>query len=230
MPFGPKTALLFGGFGMGGTPIFFWFFLLQNSQYMLQKSSANLADAIAHTVEGLGYEFVELERLPRGLMRVTIDTDKDGGISTDDCELVSDQLTAMFTVEGIDFARLEVASPGLDRALKRVKDWKRFTQVPVHVELFEPLHAEGFPEAGRRKLDGRIVAVEGPAGAEQVRFSYEELQIDRTPTAAARRLQQLRKKGLKPETAAPIEVVFALADVDRAHLIPQLDFKGRKQQ
>lgn len=197
---------------------------------MLQKSSATVAEVIAHAVQGLGYEFIELERLPRGLLRVTIDTEEKGGISTDDCELVSDQLTAMFAVEGIDFERLEVASPGLDRSLKRVKDWKRFIGVPVHVELYEPLHAEGFPQAGRRKLDGRIVSVAGDAGSEMVRFSYEELHIDRTPSAAARRLQQLRKKGVKQEAQAPIEVEFPLADVDRAHLIPQLDFKGRKQQ
>ena len=87
-----------------------------------------------------------------------------------DCELVSDQITHLFTVEGVDYDRLEVSSPGVERSLKRIKDWKRFVGQPAHVELFEPLHAEGFPEAGRRKFDGRILGVDGPDGDETIRL------------------------------------------------------------
>lgn len=49
--------------------------------------SAQLFEMIDTTVEGLGYELVDVERLARGLIRVTID--KEGGISLDDCERVS---------------------------------------------------------------------------------------------------------------------------------------------
>ena len=40
---------------------------------------------------------------------------KEGGITVDDCETVSDQITHLFTVEGVDYERLEVSSPGVDR-------------------------------------------------------------------------------------------------------------------
>lgn len=190
------------------------------------KSTAEIIGIIEETVQGLGYEFVEFERLPRGLMRVTIDTQAEGGISLDDCEKVSDQLTHLFTVEGFDYERLEVASPGVERALKRVRDFARFVGRPAHVELYEPLHAEGFPEAGRRKLDGRILAVEGEAGAEMIRFSFEEIEVARTPSQAAR--AKSAGKAKKP-AAAPVEVTFAFNDVDRANLIAQLDFRGKQK-
>ena len=63
----------------------------------------DLSEAIAHTVEGMGYEFVELERLPGSMLRVTIDTEQEGGISVNDCEAVSNQLTALFAAEDVDY-------------------------------------------------------------------------------------------------------------------------------
>ena len=129
-----------------------------------------LTELVERTVEGLGYEFVELERLARGLVRVTIDTTNEGGITLDDCERVSDQLTHLFTVENVPYERLEVSSPGVERPLKRARDWERFAGELAYVELYAPLAAVGFPEAGRRKLEGRIVGIDGEAGSEVVTF------------------------------------------------------------
>ena len=201
------------------------FFLFHSFFERMPKSTSEIIDIIESTVEGLGYEFVEFERLPRGLMRVTIDRPADGGVTVDDCEVVSDQITHLFTVEGVDYERLEVASPGVERPLKRVRDWSRFTGELAHVELYEPMHAEGFPEAGRRKLDGRILGVEGEEGAEVIRFSFEEVEVARTPSQAAR----ARTQKVKKAKAEPIVVLFAFNDVDRANLIAQLDFKGKQK-
>ena len=85
----------------------------------MNSSSGALSALVEKTVEGLGYEFVDCERLARGLVRVTIDTTAEGGISLEDCERVSDQLTHLFTVEDIAYDRLEVSSPGVERPLKR---------------------------------------------------------------------------------------------------------------
>ena len=169
----------------------------------------------------MGYEFVELERLARGLVRVTIDTTAEGGISLEDCERVSDQLTHLFTVEDVPYERLEVSSPGVERPLKRARDWERFTGELAHVELFAPLKAEGFPEAGRRKLEGRIVGIEGESGAEVVTFDFFEVDIARTPGMAA-----LRNRKKKTVEAAPVRISFPLSDVDRANLLAELNFKG----
>jgi hypothetical protein len=84
-----------------------------------------LLDLIETTVTGLGYELVEFETSPRArLLRVFIDrpeaaqTDKSG-ISVEDCAAVSSQLSRVFMVENVDYDRLEVSSPGLDRRWSR---------------------------------------------------------------------------------------------------------------
>ena len=83
------------------------------------------------------------------------------------------------------------------------------------------MKAEGFPEAGRRKLEGRIVSIEGEYGAERITFDYFEVEIPRTPRQAA-----LRARKKTTAESAPVRVSFALGDVERAHLIRALNFKG----
>jgi ribosome maturation factor RimP len=102
------------------------------------------------TVSGLGYELVDMERSGRGMLRVLID--KPEGISVDDCQVVSNQLTRLFMVENVDYERLEVSSPGLDRPLKKEADFVRFTGEKVQLKLRMPL-------AGRKNFVGMITGV-----------------------------------------------------------------------
>jgi ribosome maturation factor RimP len=102
------------------------------------------------TVAGLGYELVDLERSGRGLLRVFID--KPEGISVDDCQLVSNQLTRLFMVENVDYERLEVSSPGLDRPLKKEADFSRFAGEKVQLRLRMPME-------GRKNFTGMIAGV-----------------------------------------------------------------------
>jgi ribosome maturation factor RimP len=99
------------------------------------------------TVSGLGYELVDLERSGRGMLRVFID--KPEGISVDDCQVVSNQLTRLFLVENVDYDRLEVSSPGLDRPIKKEADFVRFAGEKVQLRLRMPL-------AGRKNFVGVI--------------------------------------------------------------------------
>jgi ribosome maturation factor RimP len=90
-----------------------------------------LFDLIATTVGGLGYELVDIERAERGILRVYIDfpaaaADEKGPISVEDCATVSHQLSHVFTVENVDYERLEVSSPGLDRPVRTLADFERF--------------------------------------------------------------------------------------------------------
>jgi ribosome maturation factor RimP len=125
---------------------------------------------IAATVEGLGYELVEVERSARGrLLRVFIDNiapaprqGKRGAgamITVEDCEKVSRQLTYAMTVEDIDYDRLEVSSPGLDRPLNKAADFRRFEGQEIIVKLRAPLGgAHGVRKnfsAIARYLDGK---------------------------------------------------------------------------
>ena len=102
------------------------------------------------TVNGLGYELVDFERSGRGVLRVFID--KPGGISLDDCQTVSNQLTRLFPVENVAYDRLEVSSPGLDRPLKKEADFARFAGEKVQLKLRMPM-------AGRKNFAGIIGGV-----------------------------------------------------------------------
>ena len=102
------------------------------------------------TVNGLGYELVDVERAGRGMLRVFID--KPEGITVDDCQTVSNQLTRLFLVENVDYDRLEVSSPGLDRPLKKEADFVRFAGQKAQLKLRMPM-------AGRKNFAGVIGAV-----------------------------------------------------------------------
>ncbi len=102
-------------------------------------------EAIERTVVGLHYELVDVERAARGLLRVTIDRlpghaypVESEFVIVEDCELVTRQLQYSLEVDGVDYARLEVSSPGLDRPLKREADFARFAGHAISVTLKEP--------------------------------------------------------------------------------------------
>ncbi|WP_283744103.1 ribosome maturation factor RimP [Sideroxydans sp. CL21] len=102
------------------------------------------------TLAGMGYELVDLEVSGRGLTRVFMD--KPDGISVEDCERVSNQLVRLFTVEGVDYERLEVSSPGLDRVVKKDSDFVRFAGQKVQIKVRMPM-------AGRKNFVGNIGGV-----------------------------------------------------------------------
>ena len=120
------------------------------------------------TVTGLGYELVEFQRSAKGaLLRVFID--KPGGISVDDCAKVSQHLTRFLAVEGVNYDRLEVSSPGLDRLLRQERDFVRFIGHKARVKMRLPVEGQrNFigvlreTGAGRVQLevDGRVVSLE----------------------------------------------------------------------
>jgi ribosome maturation factor RimP len=94
----------------------------------------DLDELLESTLAGLGYELVDLERSPRGkLLRVFID--KPDGVSVDDCVTVSNHLSRLLAVENVDYDRLEVSSPGLDRPLKKSADFIRFAGESVKLRL-----------------------------------------------------------------------------------------------
>jgi ribosome maturation factor RimP len=116
--------------------------------------------AVHGTVTGLGYDLVDAQRSAGGLLRVFIDTLPDSGagpgpqarfITVEDCEKVTRQLQHVLEVEGCDYQRLEVSSPGLDRPLKKAADYERFVGSQVELTLKLALK-------GRKKYSGELRA------------------------------------------------------------------------
>lgn len=114
----------------------------------------HLYSIVEQAVTGLGFELVDIESSPRGrLLRVFIDKPADDkGISIDDCATVSNHLTRLFAVENIDYDRLEVSSPGLDRPLKKQSDFERFVGEQAQIRVRVPV-------AGQRNFTGVLGAV-----------------------------------------------------------------------
>lgn len=95
----------------------------------------------------MGYELVDLQVSNRGgLLRLFID--KPGGIGLEDCAAVSRQLSRVLEVEGVEYDRLEVSSPGLDRPLRKAQDFARFAGQKADVRMRTP------DASGRRRFVG----------------------------------------------------------------------------
>jgi ribosome maturation factor RimP len=157
---------------------------------------------IQRTVVGLGYELVDVERVGRGLLRVTIDripgqayaTGESEFVLVEDCERVTRQLQYALEVEGVDYARLEVSSPGLDRPLKSESDYARFAGLRVDIVLKLPFD-------GRKHFQGELG---GAPGAWTLTFGDPG----------------------NPK-APPQQLGFTFDEVREARLVPVLNFKGR---
>jgi len=122
----------------------------------------DLQQLVEKTLGGLGYELVDLERSAKGrLLRVFID--KPGGITLDDCGAVSNHLSRVLTVEDVDYDRLEISSPGLDRPLRKESDFVRFARQRARVKVRVPIEGQrNFVGVLRQAGAGRVeLEVEG---------------------------------------------------------------------
>ena len=109
---------------------------------------SELAVMIEPVLDSMGYELVDVEFGAGGLLRIVIDI--VGGVrhvQVEDCEKVSHQLGRLFMVEEVDYDRLEVSSPGLDRPLKKPSDFVRFAGEKVTLRMRQPID-------GRRHFTG----------------------------------------------------------------------------
>lgn len=113
----------------------------------------DLQALLEKTLPGLGYELVDLNIGNRGrLLQVFID--KPGGITIDDCTMVSNHLSRLLAVDlDYDYDRLEVSSPGLDRPLRTAAAFERFRGEKAQLKLRIPVE-------GQRKFVGVLGSVQ----------------------------------------------------------------------
>lgn len=188
-----------------------------------------LQDIVAQIVSGLGYDLVEIDRSAGGLLRITIDlpwvqaaegdAQVEQFITVEDCEKVTRQLQFALEVDGVDYRRLEVSSPGIDRPLRHVADFERFAGQVVDVTLKAAIGAAatGQVSASRKKFRGtleRTVDAQGQVG----------WQIVWSDAPEAKPGQRISKKRVAP----PLQALgFALEELREARLAPIVSFKGR---
>lgn len=125
-------------------------------------SGSDLEMMIRPVVESMGLELVGLEHLPQGrrsVLRLYIDvpedSDREGGVTIDDCGRVSHQVSGVLDVEDPIRGQyaLEVSSPGLDRPLFRAADYQRFVGRVAKLRMAVPVE-------GQRRFEGVIVSAD----------------------------------------------------------------------
>jgi ribosome maturation factor RimP len=192
-----------------------------------------LQEIVEQTVGGLGYELVEIERSAGGLLRITIDLPWtppiDGAaaveqfINVEDCEKVNRQLQFALEVDGVEYKRLEVSSPGIDRPLRHLQDYERFAGQVVDITLKVPIGAaaSGAVNANRKKFRGTLERVVAADGAAQAGVRWQIVWSDAPEVKPG---QKVSKKRVLP----PLQAMgFALDEVREARLAPIVSFKGR---
>lgn len=173
----------------------------------------NWQSAVERTVTGLGYDLVDAEKGAGGLLRVYIDhaSPAPTSVTVDDCERVTRQLQHVLEVEGCAYERLEVSSPGLDRPLRKAADYARFVGEQVELTLKLPFN-------GRKRFRGELQTRDD----EGWRLVLEEGSVaDRTRASKA-------KTAAERVDGAVQALDFSLDEVREAHLVPVVDFKGRR--
>jgi ribosome maturation factor RimP len=158
----------------------------------MADKATDIATLLSPTVRALGLELLGIEYLPSpggALLRLYIDvSDADAAaepprmVGIEDCESVSreDPISGHYT--------LEVSSPGVDRPLFTSAQFARFVGQEAKVAL-------KLPQDGRRRLQGRIVSVEG----ETIAF---ELEARPEPVRLAVAFDNIEKARLVPDWAA----------------------------
>ena len=188
-----------------------------------------LQDIVEQTVIGLGYDLVEIDRSAGGLLRITIDlpwvqpqegvASVEQFINVEDCEKVNRQLQFALEVDGIEYKRLEISSPGIDRPLRHAQDYKRFVGHAIDITLKAPMGAAagGQVHASRKKFRGTLEMVVAADGVQ----SWQIVWSDVPPAKPG---QKVSKKRVPP----PLQALgFTLDEVREARLAPIVSFKGR---
>ena len=183
----------------------------------------SLQQIVEQTVTGLGYDLVEIERSAGGLLRITIDMPWAAGspeqfVNVEDCERVTRQLQFALEVDGVEYARLEVSSPGIDRPLRHQADFERFVGHEVDLTLKAPIGEAGGGKvaANRKKFRGTLERTDDGAGW-QITWR-DEVKAKPGQKVSAKRLAEV-----------PVHALgFTLDELREARLAPIVDFKGRK--
>ena len=205
------------------------FFLVD--RFLLFDSLTHLAfqDIVQQTVTGLGYDLVEVQRSAGGLLRITIDlpwdpaavptTGAEQFVTVEDCEKVTRQLQFALEVDAVEYKRLEVSSPGIDRPLRHEKDFERFVGQVVDLTLKVPMGqaAAGQVSANRKKFRGTLERVHDVSGVP----GWQIVWSDEPPVKPGQRVSKKR-------VPAPLQALgFVLDELREARLAPIVSFKGR---
>lgn len=150
--------------------MYVWVSLFRLTFLLPKRRAMKLREILEVTVPGLGYELVDVEITPAKMVRVFID--KEGGVTIDDCEIVSSHLNHLFFVEEVDYNRLEVSSPGIERPLRKLTDFARFKGQLAKIKTHELVGEQKvFQGIISDVLDNKVTLVLEDKVSQQIDFS-----------------------------------------------------------
>ena len=117
--------------------------------------------------DGMGFELVDIavEKEPTGrYLRFYID--KPEGISLDDCEAYHKAVRDI--ADAVDYDFMEVSSPGIDRPLKKDRDFERNLGSRIEVKLFRPMDGTKLLNGILAGLEDGEILLETPAGVRRI--------------------------------------------------------------
>ena len=120
---------------------------------MPSKIETRVEEIMTAMLEGTDFELVDTEFVKEKDWYLRIFVDKVGGIDLDDCQLLSEKLGSILDKESLfdEPYILEMSSPGLDRVLKKDRDFLREAGKSVEVSLYAPID-------GKKNFTGTLVS------------------------------------------------------------------------
>lgn len=140
-------------------------------------------EQVRRIVESEGLELVHIDYRRQGrayLLRV--DIDREGGVTIDDCSLVSQQVSTWLDVEDPIPAEyeLQVSSPGLDRRFYRPSDYEKFVGRLVRVKTAKAIRGLHVIVGRLKEFDGRTVVVTDPVMKKDADYAIPLTEIKET--------------------------------------------------
>ena len=181
----------------------------------------HLSQIITTALNGLGFNLVDLELSARGkLIRVFMENaDLVSEINTQHCADVSNHLVRLFEVENIDFERLEISSPGLDRVLKSLADFVRFVGKDVQLKTRIPVENQRNFRGNIKNVDSEKNLIILDLDATKINDEKEKGK-DRNKNKNAKKNNQNLVENIDNKNY--VEINFN--NIDKARLIPRIEF------
>lgn len=133
-----------------------------------QDIKQNVINLIEPIIKDNFMELVDVEMPNNGYLRIIID--KEGGVSLDDCTLISKSVNTILNVSGYNFS-LEVSSPGIDRPLKKIKDFEKYIGKKVKILTKESITGTNVFEGVIGKIINEIITINTTLGSVEIDFN-----------------------------------------------------------
>ena len=140
---------------------------------MKKNIAQRVEEKIQPSIEGFGYELVDVEYVKEaGVYYLRVIIDHQNGIGLDECEKVSREINPILDEENYieDNYFLEVCSPGIDRVLKKDKEFSKYAGKTVEVKLYKNKQFEA--ELRGLDQDGMVVV---SIGDTEKKFDRKEI-------------------------------------------------------